>query len=151
MNVMNSYLELGLSDLRFSLHGYEENEYNQVCSLGVQAVEKFLKAILEVKAIGIDSTILKTHNLKKLIKEVNDCVSNFKNDTSKIFQISSYYFDVRYPGENFYEPSYEDALVVTYEAYDIYQRTCKILGVEEVDLKIHEKVNSKNKIQSSDN
>lgn len=133
---MNSYFELGLSDFKFSLYGYEEKEYNQVCSLGVQSIEKFLKAIIEVKSIGSDASLLKTHNLKILIKEVNSVVQDFMPDVSGIYQISSYYFDVRYPGDNFYEPDKQDAILVTETAYEVYQKVCKVLNKEMINIDV---------------
>lgn len=110
--VRNSYFALGFNDLQYLLK-YDENDeesYNRFAVESQQVVEKILKGIIE-KCEEIPFTekasLLGTHNLRKLGGEINKQYGVNLN-ISDLAYLKDFYFEARYPGDNFVEVSKDD-------------------------------------------
>lgn len=110
--VKNSYFALGFNDLQYLLK-YDENDeesYNRFAIDAQQVVEKILKGIVEkCEQISYDekANLLGTHNLRKLGGAVNRCYDTNLNISDLAF-LKDFYFEARYPGDNFVEVTRED-------------------------------------------
>ncbi len=130
--VKNSYFSLGFNDLQYLLR-YDENDedsYNRFAVEAQQVVEKILKGIVEkCEEIPYDkkADLLGTHNLRKLGTEVNNRYSVGLN-VSDLAYLKDFYFEARYPGENFVEVLLEDrnmCLRIVMEVLDKVLHLCE--------------------------
>src|SRR3989344_3553011 len=91
------YAGLGLAD--------ESGYYDQICFLFQQAVEKYLKAYI----VANDLKFVKEHSLVKLLDECvkTDVSLSILRDGCKFLTV--FYFEVRYPDEQFVVATKEQA------------------------------------------
>lgn len=105
----NSYLSIACDDIKhyvFSMKG--KDRWPSIIYLGQQAVEKMLKGLLkEVFDEDKDSNSFRTHSIKALLSKLEEYI-NLDNYYTNIILADGYYFDIRYPGDNFFTPSERD-------------------------------------------
>lgn len=85
--------------------------YNVVASLCAQSGEKFLKAIIEKDFIN-DADVfsfLRSHNLRALYNKIIS-KRNLTVDSRSCKWLGDFYYDARYPGDNFIIVNEQDAL-----------------------------------------
>lgn len=103
--IKNSYFSLAFNDLRY-LFKYDcddELSYNRVAVESQQIVEKVLKGLIEtcdLVPVKDKEYLLKTHNIRKLGKVVN-LQYGVNLDLSDLAFLKDFYFEARYPGEEF--------------------------------------------------
>ena len=115
METLNSYYSRAVSDLRYAEAGMEVgkqfSDFNNVAALCAQSAGNFLKAIIESGFQPEDDCIrlLKTHNLRSLYNKI---ITKFKLTVSSkdCKWLGDFYFDARYPGDNFVVVNEDDAL-----------------------------------------
>ena len=112
MDVCTSYFELatrayaGLDKL-FKVA--EEMEwYNLFAPECEQIIEKLLKALLEVSVKEPVPELMRTHNLLKIGKYLNTIYTDLI-DLKTVAWIGSFYFNARYPGDDFIYVTHADA------------------------------------------
>lgn len=103
--IENNYFSLGFNDLKYLLKYDEEDEcsYNRVAVESQQVVEKILKGIIEsCDTIPFDLKVelLGSHNLRKLGTTINKTFNKTLNLPDLAF-LKDFYFEARYPGDNF--------------------------------------------------
>lgn len=137
MAELNSYYGMGMNDYYYAKGSVktssEIGNYNGTASLCAQSAEKFLKAVIEVCFVeeGSDEMmhLLRTHNLRPLYNKISSKyqLSIASRDCK---WLGDFYFDARYPGDNFVVVTEEDAI----ECLDILEKlkedTEKILSQE---------------------
>lgn len=101
----NNYYDLALNDRKWllrSLQWDEDDIYNRQAVDCQQVVEKVLKGLVETAELPAReiAELLKTHNLKKLGLVVNKEFGKYL-DISDLAYLKDYYFEARYPGDNF--------------------------------------------------
>lgn len=114
MEELNSYLGMAKSDYLFAKSSLDVGEmignYNQVVAILAQAGEKYLKAVIELCFIGDDDAmvLLHSHNLRALYNKV---ITKFELKVSSrdCKWLGDFYFDARYPGDNFVVVNRKDA------------------------------------------
>lgn len=114
MEELNSYLGMAKSDYSFAKSSLDVGEmvgnYNQVVAILAQAGEKYLKAVIELCFIGDDDAmvLLHSHNLRALYNKV---ITKFelKVSSKDCKWLGDFYFDARYPGDNFVVANRKDA------------------------------------------
>ena len=94
---MNSYKELSLYDMKSAEANYDHELWNKVGRECQQVCEKYLKYYLQYKHL-LSETLERTHNLKKLLKEIPGYDKAIYKDLSVV---GDYYFEANYPGDNF--------------------------------------------------
>lgn len=108
---LNSYYSLGADDLLYAESLYDtmksKGKFNGVASLCSQSCEKLLKSLLEDKS---DYTIMSSHNLKKLIKELKRYYPDCRLDEKEYKWLGDFYFETRYPGDDFTVVSEDEAV-----------------------------------------
>ncbi|MCM1172520.1 MAG: HEPN domain-containing protein [Clostridium sp.] len=114
MEEMNSYYGRALSDYRYAKHsmpiGEKFNDYNNVAALCEQAAEKYLKAVLEVSFSEDEEVVrlLRTHNLRSLYNKLKTRY-DLSISSKDCVWLGNFYYDARYPGDNFTVVTKEDA------------------------------------------
>lgn len=132
---MNSYLGRGRSDYLYAKAGMsvgeEYGDYNGVASMCAQAAEKYLKAVIEKCIFREDAiSLLKSHNLRLILNVIKEEYPDVKITARDVKWLGDFYFDARYPGDNFVEVSRQDALECLEMVETIEQEVKKILERE---------------------
>ena len=91
-----------------------------------QSIEKTFKALIEYKKI----TFIKTHNLEKLYKELQDII---EVEYEQLELINELYIDSRYPGDMGLlphgKPTLEDAKEFYDFALEVFDKVCDMLDI----------------------
>lgn len=83
--------------------GKELGNYNNIVALCAQAAEKFLKAVIEYYFAGEVQYLdcLRTHNLKLIHNVIKTKFLDIPVNAKELKWLGDYYFEARYPGDNF--------------------------------------------------
>lgn len=106
----NNYLSIANNDFEYYKHMKEYKYYNNTASLCQQICEKLLKAVIE-QVIPNACNELRTHNLKKLFDLVKSEISIEREYYLFLGTLTDYYYNARYPGDDFVNVSEEDAML----------------------------------------
>lgn len=137
MKIKNSYYSIGYDDYLFAKDSLplcdRSNNYNSVVAILAQSAEKFLKEIIEQKFVDDSSciSILKTHNLRVLINKIKERYPDAPLNSIACKWLGDFYFDARYPGDNYVVVSKEDAYSALDIATDLLEVVNEILGYGE--------------------
>lgn len=137
MGTLNSYLQLAENDYLYAKDmistGDRLGNYNNVAVTLAQSAEKFLKSVLELVAERSADTLrlMHSHNLRAIYNEVIK-YKEFRISARDCKWLGDFYFDARYPGDNFVEVSKADILecvqlleVLREDAIRINNEICK--------------------------
>lgn len=104
---VNSYYWIANNDLQYAKASIDVassiGNYNLLASTLAQSGEKFLKAVVECY-FKDDPTVLRelsTYNLKKLKMLLDTKFTNIPFTGKEVKYLGDYYFEARYPGDNF--------------------------------------------------
>ena len=106
--IRNTYIDIAENDLQYleSVLKTGNTFYNQLAVQCQQVAEKFLKGYLDRTVLEEDvSDLLRKHNMKKIASKLNDMNPGLKLDTVGLAYLTDFYFDARYPGDDFYTVS----------------------------------------------
>ena len=112
---LNSYIGMAENDYLYAKAGMEVcrqlGNYNSVASGCAQAAEKYLKALAEICLVDDEDgvTVLKTQNLRTLVNRIKEHFPKIALDSRDCKWLGDFYFDARYPGDNFVLVNEEDA------------------------------------------
>lgn len=112
---LNSYMGMAENDYLYAKAGMEVcrqlGNYNSVAAGCAQSAEKYLKALAEICLIedpdGV--TVMKTHNLRTLVNKIKEYQPGVMLNSKDCKWLGDYYFEARYPGDNFVQVNEEDA------------------------------------------
>lgn len=109
-----TFIDIAKNDLQYlnATIGDKPFFYNQNAVNAQQVTEKFLKGYLEKCVDGIldiseISILMKTHNLRKLGEAVMKINPHFKLHLKDLSYLKDFYFEARYPGDNYIDVSKE--------------------------------------------
>jgi HEPN domain-containing protein len=111
---LNSYFGLAENDYLYAKNGFDFcdqlGNYNNVTAGCSQAAEKYLKAILELLFTEDTDvlTLMKSHNLRAILNKLKEKL-DFPVSSRDCKWLGDFYFDARYPGDNFLITTKEDA------------------------------------------
>lgn len=117
----NNYLDIAENDLQYleSLLKMKSTFYNQLAVQCQQVAEKFLKGYLDKICLEEDvSDLLRKHNMKKMASKLNEIYPELHLDTIGLAYLTDFYYDARYPGDDFYtvtKEEFEKCLCVMYD------------------------------------
>jgi len=85
--------------------------YNNIASLSSQAAEKFMKAVLNEYDLDNPKImeLMRAHNLRLLLKRIKELFPACDLNVNDYKSLGDYYFDARYPSDNFEEVDKESA------------------------------------------
>ena len=119
--IKNNYLDIAENDLQYleAVLKTGNTFYNQLAVQCQQVAEKFLKGYLDRVLLEEDvSDLLRKHNMKKIAAKLNEIKPELKLDTIVLSYLTDFYFDARYPGDDFYTVSkeeFEKCLAIMYD------------------------------------
>lgn len=122
--IKNTYLDIAENDLQYleSLLKIESTFYNQLAVQCQQVADKFLKGYLDKIAVEEDvSDLLRKHNMKRIASRLNEMIPGLNLDTIGLAYLTDFYFDARYPGDDFYTVTKDDfdkCLSIMYDTVD---------------------------------
>lgn len=109
--IKNNYLDIAENDLAY-LESVLQNDstfYNQLAVQCQQVAEKFLKGYLDKLCVEEDvSDLLRKHNMKRIASKLNALYPALDLDTIGLAYLTDFYFDARYPGDDFYTVTKDD-------------------------------------------
>lgn len=109
--IKNNYLDIAKNDLEYleSVLAGGSTFYNQLSVQCQQVAEKYLKGYLDKIFVEEDvSDLLRKHNMKKMASKLNAWSSGLSLDTIGLAYLTDFYFDSRYPGDDFYTVTKEE-------------------------------------------
>ncbi|MBS6195758.1 MAG: HEPN domain-containing protein [Clostridiales bacterium] len=119
--IKNTYLDIAENDLQYLefVLRMKSNYYNQLAVQCQQVTEKFLKGYLDKIIIDEDvSDLLRKHNMKRIASKLNEVSPELKLDIIGLAFLTDFYFDARYPGDDFYnvtESDFKKCLEIMYD------------------------------------
>ena len=135
-----TYYEVACEDLRYLVAVAGLDFYNQNTVQCQQVVEKLLKSVAELSCAEI-SGILNSHNLRAIYMEVKKAGVDIELDKHKLSTLKDYYFDARYPGDNYVDVSRDEFLESFDTVKDVFKavndfRTSKNLYTADIKVEI---------------
>jgi len=127
---MKTYLELARRDLHSAKIMLDADIYNNAVRFCQQYVEKLFKEKIHTSGSGdLDQFLLHTHKIPKLAVRCETlCNVKFSKDEIILFnELTNYYFDTNYPGEDYVD-------IDKQTAEDIYAQTLEFQAKYEVVL-----------------
>lgn len=100
------YLDIALDNLKTARNCLSINESSATAFYSQQCIEKTFKFYIENLK---DETDLKTHNLRTLYRRVVKTLPKLSKYKEEIGDVSDYYFNTLYPGDDYYKPTKLDA------------------------------------------
>ena len=122
--IRNSYIDIAENVLQYleSVLKTGNTFYNQLAVQCQQVAEKSLKGYLDRTVLEEDmSDLPRKHNMKKIASKLNDMNPGLKLDTVGLAYLTDFYFDARYPGDDFYTVSkeeFEKCLSIMYDTVE---------------------------------
>lgn len=105
--VKNDYYSIACNDYKYLLRNIDSDFYNNMAVACQQICEKALKSVL-VYVNPDAKTIINSHNLRQIYNAINEGKKILDLDIAKLSLLKDYYFEVRYPGDNFTNVSKEE-------------------------------------------
>lgn len=119
--IRNSYLDIAENDLEYleSVLKTGSRFYNQLAVQCQQVAEKYLKGYLDRLLTDEDvSDLLRKHNMKRIASRLNELYPDLELDTIGLAYLTDFYFDARYPGDDFSvvtEQEFQKCLLIMYD------------------------------------
>lgn len=118
----NDYYAIAYEDLRYLQETLNLPYYNQIAVQAQQIAEKMLKSVAERVCIGIEK-LMHTHNLRALYDAVHNIEPQYELDRGKLSMLKDFYFDAKYPGDNFVTVTKQDCQECLDTMYDVVSQT----------------------------
>ena len=96
----NDYYSIAMEDLLYVQTTLNTEFYNNISIMCQQISEKLLKSVAELECTDIDK-LMQSHNLRALYTEIRKVRSDFILDPKELSMLKDYYYDAKYPGDNF--------------------------------------------------
>ena len=129
--IKNTYLDIAENDLQYleSVIAMGNTFYNQLAVQCQQVAEKYLKGYLDKIFVGEDVVdLLRTHNMKKIASKLNEVKAGLELDTIGLAYLTDFYYDARYPGDDFYNVTKDDFEKCLSIMYDTVNKLRKGFG-----------------------
>ena len=100
MKIENSYYDIACNDFMYFCDAISPKYFNQVAAQAQQIAEKMIKSVADLTCINIEK-LMTSHNLRALYDAIHEVDSGFNLDRRALSLLKDYYYDARYPGDNF--------------------------------------------------
>lgn len=100
----NNYYDIAINDLRYLEIGIHSEFYNNLSVSAQQVAEKMLKSVLNELVSSLEpdvKNLLQSHNLRTIYDKIHSIDKSYILDRNALSTLKDYYFDAKYPGENF--------------------------------------------------
>lgn len=142
-SVENNYYSIACDDLRCMQFMIDGGFYNQLSVNAQQVAEKMLKSVMEV-TVPLDNhteKIMHGHNLRLIYDQIREHLPDFKLNRYELSALKDYYYDSKYPGDNFVNVTLEECNDNLRIAYDVVEEVNRFrlehgLAIEPFDRKM---------------
>ncbi len=129
--IKNTYLDIAENDLQYleSVIAMGNTFSNQLAVQCQQIAEKYLKGYLDKIFVDEDVVdLLRKHNMKKIASKLNEVKAGLELDTIGLAYLTDFYYDARYPGDDFYNVTKDDFEKCLSIMYDTVNKLRKGFG-----------------------
>ncbi len=136
MKANNDYYKIAINDLQYLQATLHLPYYNQIVVGAQQIAEKMLKSIAERICVE-PFKLLTTHNLRALYTEIHKEDSEFVLDKGALSMLKDFYYDAKYPGDNYVDVDEEsciECLEIMYSTIAMVNQKRTELGLEITEL-----------------
>lgn len=120
MKQNNDYYVIACNDLYYLQATLHLPYYNQIAVGAQQVAEKMIKSVAERTCVGIEK-LMGSHNLRALYTEIKKNEEDFELDRDKLSTLKDFYFDARYPGDNYVDVDEDDCERCLATMYDVVE------------------------------
>ncbi len=107
--IQNDYYHIAMNDMDYINAAKHLPYYNQHCIACQQICEKLFKHIITISYSGEDKDkYLKSHSLRTLYRVIRGYIASFLLPEEELANLTDYYFDAKYPGNDFFTANEED-------------------------------------------
>lgn len=117
----NDYYAIACEDLKYLQATLFLPYYNQISVQAQQVAEKMLKSVAERACVDIEKLML-SHNLRGLYSQIHQNDQQFCLDMGKLSMLKDFYYDAKYPGNNFVTVSKEECQECLDTMYDVIEQ-----------------------------
>ena len=121
--VKNDYYYIACNDYKYLLRNLDSDFYNNMAVACQQICEKALKSVLVCVNPDVKS-ILNSHNLRQIYSAIDE-EELINLDIAKLSLLKDYYFEVRYPGDNFTNVSKKEFEIAYLTVIDVLNEVNK--------------------------
>lgn len=118
-----TYYSIAFDDFQYLMDQKNSKYINHLAPLCQQCAEKYLKSVIVDSGIPLENTeLLKSHSLVKLFTYINENIITLDIPRRELRLLTDFYYDTRYPGDNFYiinEAELESGIELLYEIKSI--------------------------------
>lgn len=98
-----TYYSIAFDDFQYLFDQKDSKYVNHIAPLCQQCAEKYLKSIIVDSGVPLeDKELLKSHSLVKLASYIEKNIIPLQIDRRELRLLTDFYYDTRYPGDNFY-------------------------------------------------
>lgn len=133
----NDYYAIACNDLLYMQATLHLPYYNQIVINTQQITEKMLKSVVERMCID-PFKLLTTHNLRALYIEIHRIDPEFSLDKGGLSMLKDFYYDAKYPGDNYVdvdEESCMECLTIMYDTIEMVHKKRREWGLEIMEIK----------------
>lgn len=106
--IHGTYAYIANSNFISAIENLKIGRYDVVCFYGQQCAEKYLKQELLISNKKEDVRgLLSKHNLTAMVRFIAD--KDLADKTEEFRALSSYYYETRYPGDEYYDAGIKEA------------------------------------------
>lgn len=119
--IENNYYDIACSDLLCMQFLLDSGCYNQISVHAQQTAEKMLKSVMELAVPPDNDTerIMRGHNLRQIYDKIHAFLPDFELNRHELSSLKDYYYDTKYPGDNFTNVTQEECNDNLRIAYDV--------------------------------
>ena len=110
----NDYYSIACEDLKYLQCTLGTPLYNNIAVGAQQVTEKMIKSLAEHTCVGIEK-LMNGHNLRALYMEIHKVLPEFFLDKGALSMLKDFYYDAKYPGDNFVVVDRTECLETMYE------------------------------------
>ncbi len=118
----NDYYEIACNNLLYLQITLNSPFYNDIAVYAQQIAEKMLKSVAEIVTMEAEH-LLKSHNLRALYDSIRRQEPEFALNRDALSTLKDYYFDAKYPGENFVTVTREECSECLNTMYCVIEQT----------------------------
>lgn len=120
MESKNSYLSIAKNEYAYIINDKSQG-FNNIKVVHCQQVcEKLFKHV--IMQVCPDTDMPRTHNLKRLYDRISEEIKLSHDSEYYLSTLSDFYFDARYPGDDYVEVSDEDTNLSMDVTEEVYQK-----------------------------
>jgi HEPN domain-containing protein len=126
-SVVGSFLYIAKKDLERARLMHDVDDFNAAGRFCEQVVEKCLKSYIETNGDASDFRLMSLHKPRRLYERCRQLgmATLPDKDIAVLAVLSDYYYDTNYPGNSYFELSFEqsqEALVLAEKVFDLFER-----------------------------